>query len=255
MSQHTWSLSYSETQQLLQRIHQEPGLCTTLVPDTHKLRVQDETGTCVLALRLPLPFPRIQVYESGIDDMGHYSPVPWTQGLESYLKTIPDEPAPYAIILMQAGQASLGTFWDGHIEHHKVIRKYMVRKKQGKSQIKHLKTKGKSRAGSRIRLKETTHFFEEIHETLEGWHALEEAEQLFYHCGPTMWGMLFQAKSATLQPDDARLRHVPHHVNLPSHEELLRINRIILQGHCEAHATWLSQQTWLPSRDIASDVT
>ena len=43
----------------------------------------------------------------------------------------------------------------------------MVRKKRGVSQIKHLKTKGKSRAGSRVRLAETEEFFENINGRLQ----------------------------------------------------------------------------------------
>lgn len=72
----------------------------------------------------------------------------------------------FALALIKAGQAAVGYFHQGELIDHRVFRAYMVRQKQGKSQIKHLKTKGKSRAGSRIRLSETERFFEEINERL-----------------------------------------------------------------------------------------
>lgn len=65
----------------------------------------------------------------------------------------------FTILVIKAGQAVTACFHNGEMINHKVFRAYMVRKKQGKSQIKHLKTKGKSRAGSRVRLEGTRLFF------------------------------------------------------------------------------------------------
>ncbi|MEO1451203.1 MAG: hypothetical protein AAFV07_16855 [Bacteroidota bacterium] len=45
----------------------------------------------------------------------------------------------------------------------------MKRHKRGKAQISYLNTRGKSKAGSRIRLANTVAFFEEINERLQDW--------------------------------------------------------------------------------------
>jgi hypothetical protein len=58
---------------------------------------------------------------------------------------------------MQAGHSALAYFEDGEMRHHKVIKKYMVRG-NGKAQVGYLQTRGKSKAGSRIRLANTVSF-------------------------------------------------------------------------------------------------
>ncbi|MEM6299914.1 MAG: hypothetical protein AAF740_14595, partial [Bacteroidota bacterium] len=78
-------------------------------------------------------------------------PLPETDNFEEYLFSIPEDPPPYLMILIQAGAAALGYFEYGEPALHKAISAYMVRQQQGKSQIKHLNQKGKSRLGSRIR--------------------------------------------------------------------------------------------------------
>src|SRR5690606_37458824 len=47
-----------------------------------------------------------------------------------------------ALVMIRAGIAVTGYFHNGVMLDHKVFRAYMVRQKQGKSQIKYLKTKG-----------------------------------------------------------------------------------------------------------------
>ncbi len=92
--------------------------------------------------------------------------LPWTSSWDTAqgISTNPD--AHFSLVLVRAGQAAVGYFHQGQLIDHKVIRAYMVRQKQGKSQFKYLKTKGKSRAGSRIRLAETLLFFNEINKKL-----------------------------------------------------------------------------------------
>ena len=78
--------------------------------------------------------------------------LPWTMTWLPEGKFQVQEDVHYCLTLVRAGQASLGYFHQGKLLDHKVFRGYLVRQKQGKSQFKYLKTKGKSRAGSRIRL-------------------------------------------------------------------------------------------------------
>ena len=51
----------------------------------------------------------------------------------------------YIIAIIQSGSAALAYCEGLQIIEHKVFKAYMVRKKQGKSQLKYLKTKGKKR--------------------------------------------------------------------------------------------------------------
>src|SRR5690554_6308628 len=79
----------------------------------------------------------------------------------------PEDRSSYVLVMIRSGIASVGYFEDGMNMDHKVFRAYMVRKKQGMSQIKYLNTKGKSRAGSRVRLAGTLEFFEDINQRLQ----------------------------------------------------------------------------------------
>ena len=93
--------------------------------------------------------------------------LPWTLSWHSERKFQELDDVHYCLTLVRAGQAAVGYFHQGKLLDHKVFRGYLVRQKQGKSQFKYLKTKGKSRAGSRIRLEETLLFFNEINERLQ----------------------------------------------------------------------------------------
>lgn len=130
---------------------------------------------------------------------------------------------PFAMVLMQPGNAALGYFENGEAKEHKVIRKYMTRKKQGRAQVYHLKTKGKSRAGSRVRLEETQEFFEEIHQKLIDWDILNRSKLIFYHASPVLWPMLFDIQhKLAFNKEDKRLVKIPRDVNTPIFDELIR---------------------------------
>ena len=118
-------------------------------------------------LRLPLFYPPAE----DRDPLWHY--------LERV--EISEEIPPWNIVLMEAGRAAVGAVVDGELVKHKNIRKYMVRKKSGKAQLTHLKTKGKSRYGSRLRLQESEDYFREIIERLQQ-DPESNAEFVFYHC-------------------------------------------------------------------------
>ncbi|WP_332911921.1 hypothetical protein [Algoriphagus boritolerans] len=97
----------------------------------------------------------------------------------------------------------------------------MVRQKQGKSQIKYLKTKGKSRSGSRIRLAETTQFFEEINDRLGSYAAQFPIDLWGISCAKTLWPYYFS--SAVTPPFTSKadnLIELPFHVSQGSFEEL-----------------------------------
>lgn len=138
----------------------------------------------------------------------------------------------YVILLIQSGNCALGFFEDGENLNHKVFRSYMVRKKQGKSQIKYLKTKGKSRAGSRVRLGETVEFFENINERLQAYFEdYGHIDRIAISCSKTLIPYLYNSKVATpFDKNDPRLYKIPKHVHTPIYEVLLDINRFLQRG-------------------------
>ncbi|GAB3528465.1 hypothetical protein GCM10027443_06410 [Pontibacter brevis] len=137
----------------------------------------------------------------------------------------------YVIVLIQSGNCALGYFENGLNLDHKVFRSYMVRKKQGKSQIKYLKTKGKSRAGSRVRLGETVEFFENINERLQEYFEENEIHRIAISCSKTLIPYLFNSKVSTpFGKSDPRLLKIPKHIHTPTYEVLLDANKFLLRG-------------------------
>ncbi|MGV3641288.1 MAG: hypothetical protein ACO1NZ_12255 [Adhaeribacter sp.] len=137
----------------------------------------------------------------------------------------------YVLLLIQAGNCALGYFEDGHNLDHKVIRAYMVRKKQGVSQVKYLKTKGKSRAGSRVRLGETEEFFENINQRLQQYFAGQVVHRIALSCSKTLLPFLFSARVPTpFDKRDPRLFKIPRHVHTPIYEVLLDTHKYLMKG-------------------------
>ncbi len=158
--------------------------------------------------------------------------IPWNQtwSLEYGFKKIED--SHIGLVLIRAGQASTGYVHNGELMDHKVFRAYMVRKKQGKSQIKHLKTKGKSRAGSRIRLEETTRFFEEINERLSFYGQNHSIDHWGISCGKTLWPYFFASETPPPFSSKAEnLIQLPYHIDQASYQELKQVNSSIHQFH------------------------
>ena len=138
----------------------------------------------------------------------------------------------FALALIKAGQASVGYFHLGELIDHRVFRAYMVRQKQGKSQIKHLKTKGKSRAGSRIRLGETERFFEEINERLISYQSDFSIDFWGVSCAKTLWPYWFDSKTPPpFSSQNENLIELPFHVHQASFEELAQAGKLLSQFH------------------------
>jgi hypothetical protein len=137
----------------------------------------------------------------------------------------------YVLIMIRAGIASVGLFEHFQNTDHRVFRAYMVRKKQGKSQIKYLKTKGKSRAGSRVRLAETLEFFNEINERLNRYFTDHRIDRIGIACSETLLPYIFTAKTIPpFEKKDPRIFKIPKHIQNPTFESLLETNSFLLQG-------------------------
>ncbi|WP_051295788.1 hypothetical protein [Eisenibacter elegans] len=150
---------------------------------------------------------------------------------------LPTHPPNTLILLLEAGgTAGLAYLEEGAMVQHKIIRRYTVRKKQGKAQLNHLKTRGKSKAGSRVRLAETILFFEDINQKLLEWEVAPQASQIWYSATPPVWHRLFQAKAAppfTVQ--DPRLHKIPLDLPTPTLEVLGQVSDFLLQTKLQIH--------------------
>lgn len=174
-------------------------------PERHRLLLMDENGRELVYFRLPIT--------------------------TSYLNAEGDPKQHYVILLIQAGHCALGYFENGQCMNHKVYRSYMVRQKQGKSQIKYLKTKGKSRAGSRVRLGETAEFFDNINTRLQDYFEAHRIDRIALSCSKTLLPYLYTAAIPTpFNKRDPRLFKIPKHIHTPTYEVLLDANRFLLRG-------------------------
>lgn len=158
--------------------------------------------------------------------------LPWTMTWLPEGKFQTQEDVHYCLTLVRAGQASLGYFHQGKLLDHKVFRGYLVRQKQGKSQFKYLKTKGKSRAGSRIRLEETLVFFKEINKRLQVYAKQYPLNFLGLGCAKTMWPLLFDGEvKPPFSSKSAELIELPYSFTKGSYEELQELELRLQQFH------------------------
>ena len=208
-------LSYEASLEFLHSCEENHNLIFQLFPKKHRISALDGNHQPVFYFLPPLPFPNMEAEEK----------------LEDYNFRVSPVMPSYVLVLIQAGASALGYFVDGEPLHHKAIKKYMKRHKRGKSQISYLKTRGKSKAGSRIRLANTVRFFEEINERLTTYEEEYEPERMIYSCTAQLWGLLFQSKvPPPFEKKDPRLIKVPKDVNIPTYEELLNVNEFIQKG-------------------------
>lgn len=158
--------------------------------------------------------------------------LPWTSTWSATGLLEPAEDIHFCLTLIRAGQAAAGYFHQGKLLDHKVFRAYMVRQKQGKSQFKYLKTKGKSRAASRIRLVETSHFFKEIHQRLQIYNSQYPLNFWGLGCAKTMWPLLFdQRETPLLESKTLRLIELPYPFKKASFEEFQILEYRLKQFH------------------------
>ncbi len=190
--------------ELLRSIESSP-IRTVYDSERHRLTLLDASGHEAVHFRLPItvPYPAIAL----------------------------EKPVNYVVLLIQSGNGALGYFEAGRCVNHKVFRSYMVRKKQGKSQIKYLKTKGKSRAGSRVRLGETEEFFANINGRLQDYFQQHRIDRIAISCSKTLLPYLYTGSVATpFDKRDPRLFKIPKHIHTPIYEVLLDANRFLQRG-------------------------
>lgn len=152
----------------------------------------------------------------------------------SYAARAADRLGRQVVLLLQAGAVAFGCWEDDELVDHKAIRKYVVRGK-GRAQPTHLKTRGKSRYGSRLRLQNWKRLLVATNERLdECWRGIGAPARVFFSAPVRAWPELWSVEPPPpFARDDATLQRVPIHVHRPDHEELLRVRRWLLRGCVE----------------------
>jgi hypothetical protein len=167
----------------------------------------------VLPLVLPVPSPPLSV--------------------DTYIEALPVELGSHLIVLLQAGAASLGLFDEGVSLETKSIKKYVVRGK-GRAQAAFLKTSGKSRYGSRLRLQNARSLLVDVNERLSEWRDVYgEPEAKFYSAPQRTWPDLFQAAAQPAYRDPHDWRRIPRDLPVPTSDLLQRVYRGLCYGRVE----------------------
>lgn len=153
------------------------------------------------------------------------------ESIAAFLARASIEPRRHVVALLQYGAMAMG-YWDGaSLVRHKAEKRYVVRG-NGAAQVTHLRTKGKSRYGSRLRLQNWQLLLADVTERFVAWwEELPEPELVFLAMNPRAAAALWQAEPPPPFPrDDPRIRRVPRHVHVPDHEELLAVERFLASG-------------------------
>jgi hypothetical protein len=138
----------------------------------------------------------------------------------------------YLILLIRSGSAALGLSQEGKIIRHKRITKYMIRKKQGKSQLTFYSKKGTTGGGSKLRLQQSIEFFDEIQKKLVDWSKfILNCDLILYQSSPKLFSELFKTKKGLIfDKKDHRIYSIPYSTGKPTYQELLKINKILTTG-------------------------
>jgi hypothetical protein len=217
-----YTLSYESSIRFLQMVCAHPEYKIDLFPEKSRCLVSDRKNIKKLDFRYPLCLPGITT----------------GQIVSDYFRSLPLTVPDYIILLIRAGQAALGGFQNGNLQQHKVIRKYMIRKKQGKAQIYYQKKRPSASPGARLRLANTISFFIEINSRLQEWFDSNSVEKIIYSCTPPLWAALFRSKIyPPFDQRDARLIKIPLHIPSPDFKTLRYLNHFSLQGNLHFYPT------------------
>lgn len=138
------------------------------------------------------------------------------------------------VFLLQAGAMAFG-YWDGEeLQDHRALRRYVVRG-NGKAQSKHLRTRGKSRYGARLRLQNWQRLLTESAARLgDSWARFGAPERIFYAAPVRVLGDLFTVEPPPpFRRDDPAVQRVPMHVHRPDFAELKRVRGWLRHGRLE----------------------
>lgn len=142
--------------------------------------------------------------------------------LEAYAASIPSSLPRHAVVLLQAGASAAGYFVDGDPVATKSSKRYVIRG-NGRAQPAFLKTKGKSRYGSRLRLQNARRMVGETNEKLaQFWDEHGPPERIFVNAPARMWTDLFLGKPAPPFGSDQPIVRIPLDLPRPTTATVLR---------------------------------
>ena len=155
----------------------------------------------------------------------------------AWLDALPLDLGLHLVILLQAGATSLGLFDGGAEVATKSFKRYVVRG-TGRAQPTHLKTRGKSRYGSRLRLQNARQQLEETSERVRDWLDEHGEPELVFHGAPRrLWADLMRTEPvppfAPGGPLADRLVRIPQDLPVPTTDVLLRAYRGLCFGRLE----------------------
>lgn len=161
------------------------------------------------------------VLENNLNDTLGYIRLPLNWCVDDAFNVRQEEDKCVLYLTIESGNAAICITEGEHLIYHTTFSAYMTRKKQGFSQIKYLKKKGKSRAGSRVRLAEGEVFFENINTTLTDLFEEFYFQRIALNCTPTLLPFLFSCDvSCPFDKKDGRLYKIPLHLPQSNFENL-----------------------------------
>ncbi len=127
-------------------------------------------------------------------------------------------------LTIESGNAAICLMYGKEELYHKTFSAYMTRKKQGVSQIKYLNKKGKSRAGSRVRLASSIEFFEKINSKLNDLFSKYTIDRVAMSCTPTLLPYLFDSKVQTpFTKKSEQIYKIPLHIPQSNYNNLVGV--------------------------------
>jgi len=135
--------------------------------------------------------------------------------------TILEEETTILYLSIESGNAAICIMEGKENTYHTTFSAYMTRKKQGFSQIKYLNKKGKSRAGSRVRLASTVQFFENINKVLIDIFDEYMIDRIALSCTPTLIPYLHEsAITCPFSKQDERMYKIPLDISQSNYTNL-----------------------------------
>ncbi len=178
------------------------------------LCVEAAQSDAPLAIEVPLVLPRVRDGES----------------IAEYVARVPVRLGTEIVLLARAGAVAWGIWDDDRLVRHKVDKRYVVRG-TGRAQPTHLKSKGKSRYGSRLRLMNHRALLEDTSAKLHAlWREHGPADRVYVGCPVRLWAEFASAGAGLPLGFDERILRLPFDFGAPGFDELIRVRARLTTG-------------------------
>ena len=127
----------------------------------------------------------------------------------------------HMVILIEAGIFVLGLGQEDSVEQLYRVRRYMVRKSQGKSQMNHNSKGGRQSYGARLRHRESRDFIKKIVGALnEATQSIGPCQHTWWHCSPQIKGFLRKESPKLLSVLEEKSSKLPGPIEIQSETAL-----------------------------------